>query len=109
MAGVRTYVVTEPEGPVYQACEYIVFYCKVMTPGDFTFSHVFYCLSGGIEKVVAQFSPVSDTEISTTQNSCPSYCFNVRACRAWDDLGSTAEDRSLAKLTGQLDYILAGS
>ena len=100
MAGVRTYVVTEPEGPVYQACEDIVFYCKVMTPGDFTFSHVYYCLSGGIEKVVALFSPVSNTGLSVTTPSCISYCLNVRACRAWDDLGSTAEDKALAKLTG---------
>ena len=91
---------TSLEGPVFPAGVKVTYSCRVITPGDFTNIHLTYCLSGGVEEVVSIFPP-TDRQTTFTFNTCNLYCFDMVACRAWDDLGSTAEERSLIQITGQ--------
>ena len=89
---------TSLEGPVFPAGVEVTYSCRVITPGDSTFSVLTYCLSGGVEEVIF---PPSQRQTTLTFNTCHTDCFDVVACRAWDDLGSTAEERSLIQITGQ--------
>ena len=91
---------TSLEGPVFPAGVEVTYSCRVITPGDFTYSHLTYCLSGGVEHVVSIFPP-TDRQTTLTFNTCNLICYDMVACRAWDDLGSTAEERSLIQITGQ--------
>ena len=91
---------TSLEGPVFPAGVYVTYSCRVITPGDFTYSDLTYCLSGGVEKVVYIYPP-TDRQKSLTLNTCNLYCFDMVACQTWDDQGSTAEERSLIQITGQ--------
>ena len=91
---------TSLEGPVFPAGVDVTYSCRVITPGDFTYSRLTYCLSGGVEKVLF-IIPLTDRQKSFTVNTCNLYCYDMEACRAWDDLGSTAEERLLIQITGQ--------
>ena len=93
------YQVMSPHGPIFRTGQEIVITCEVITPGKFTFLYLEYCVSNGMEKTVLNYSGGSFGRIifSTTD-----YCRNIFACRAWDDAGSTVEDRLILKVTGQL-------
>ena len=91
---------TSLEGPVFPAGVYITYSCRVITPGDFTSSFLTYCLSGGVEEVLFIFPP-TDRREAYIFKTCNLHCIDMVACRAWDDLGSTAEERSLIQITGQ--------
>ena len=43
-AGVRPYIVTSPEGPIFQTGIFITYTCKAITPGSYNYSWRKYCL-----------------------------------------------------------------
>ncbi|CAI8017305.1 hypothetical protein GBAR_LOCUS10527, partial [Geodia barretti] len=98
---VRPYIVTIPEGPIFQAGREIKYYCKVIAPGAFSFKMTKYCVHMGSENLAYQ-SPLSTntTETSFIINSTPTYCMDKVGCTAWDDAGSTAEDKLSVHVTG---------
>ena len=99
--GPRPYIVTVPEGPIFQAGINVVFYCNVITPGSFTYSWRVYCLSSGSE--VLKYIYISPRHSPVTVNSCPSNCADLVRCTAWDSAGATGEDSVLMQFTGELD------
>ena len=89
---------TNPEGPVFQAGKYITYYFSVMTPGSFFYRWTMVCQSTGS----VQESPIlSSSGRSVTIISTPIQCIDVIECTAWDDAGSTGQDRELIEITGQ--------
>ena len=99
--GPRPYIVTVPEGPIFQAGINVVCYCNVITPGSFTYLWRVHCLSSGSE---GQFySYITPKPSSITVNSCPLNCADLVRCTAWDSAGATGEDSVLMQFTGELD------
>ena len=101
IAGLRVYLVVSPHGLIFRAGQEIVITCEVITPGKFTFRYLDYCVSNGMEKTVYN-SSVSSGRYGRIILSTIDYCRTIHACRAWDDAGSTVEDRLILKVTGQL-------
>ena len=99
--GPRPYIVTVPEGPIFQAGINVVCYCNVITPGSFTYLWRVHCLASGSE---GQFySYITPKPSSITVNSCPLNCADLVRCTAWDSAGATGEDSVLMQFTGELD------
>ena len=101
IAGVRSYIWTDPEGPIFQAGTNVKYSCKVTAPGSFTYQFSGYCLSGGHEQLVVQFPPSTDTGLSVTIVSTPRFCLDIKECIAWDDSGTVAKDRLYSQVTGE--------
>ena len=90
---------TNPEGPVFQVGKDITYSFLVMTPGSFSFRWAVYCQSTGI--VQENSILFTGSGRSVTINSTPNRCIDVFECTAWDDAGSTGQDRLLIEVTGQ--------
>ena len=101
IAGVRSYIWTVPEGPIFQAGTDVSYYCKVTAPGSFTYTLLLYCLSGGHEQLVVQFPLSTDTRRSVYMNSTPKHCSDIKECIAWDESGTVGKDRLYSQVTGE--------
>ena len=100
IAGVRPYIWTVPDGPIFQAGTNVVYRCKVTAPGSFTYRFLEYCLSGGSEQIIFQWES-TDTGTSVTINSTPKICLDIMECMAWDDSGTVGKDRLYSQVTGE--------
>jgi hypothetical protein len=87
--GVRPIILTNPEGPVFRAAQYIDLRCKVITPGNYQFIWEAYCS----DDLIFQSAEYSDISNVVSLSSTPDSCVDVVVCRAMDDAGTTAEDR----------------
>ena len=103
IAGVRSYIWTVPEGPIFQAGTDVWYYCKVTAPGSFTYTFKVYCLSGGHEQLALQLPLSTDTERSAYINSTPinNNCLDIKECIAWDESGTVGKDRLYSQVTGE--------
>ena len=68
-----------------------------MTPGSFSFRWTVYCQY----RIVQEYPIFTDSGRSVTITSTPHWCIDVFECTAWDDAGSTGQDRLLIEVTGQ--------
>jgi hypothetical protein len=89
ITGVRPIILTNPEGPVFRAAQYIDLRCKVVTPGNYQFIWEAYCS----DDLIFQSAEFSDISNVVSLSSTPDFCVDVVVCRATDDAGMTAEDR----------------
>ena len=100
IAGVRPYIRTVPDGPIFQAGTDVVYRCKVTAAGSFTYRFLGYCLSGGSEQILFHFPLSTDTRTSFTINSTPKICLDIMEYIAWDDFGTVGKDRLYSQVTG---------
>ena len=100
IAGVRPYIRTVPDGPIFQAGTDVVYRCKVTAAGSFTYRFLGYCLSGGSEQILFHFPLSTDTRTSFTINSTPKICLDIMEYIALDDFGTVGKDRLYSQVTG---------